>query len=247
VDKVGVFGPINAIIAEPASGLMTNEAGSTASFTVRLEKAPTAPVTIVVTSSDSTEGAIEVPAPSNDAANTRKLVFDATNFSTPQTVTVKGLDDSTADGDVDYSVNFAPAVSTDIRYNGMVAPKVTIKNLDNESGIKITSAASLTTSEAGGQAQFSVKLERRPTSTVTIALETSDASEGAVSPASLTFTPFNWETNQVVTVTGVDDALVDGNVAYAIILKPAVSNDTSYNGKVGPQVSITNNDNEPAE
>ncbi|HEX8310529.1 MAG TPA: peptidylprolyl isomerase [Chthoniobacteraceae bacterium] len=250
VDKVGVFGPINAIIATPSTGLMTSESGTTATFTVRLDKAPTAPVTIVVTSSDTTEGTIEAPAVSSDPAdpaNTRKLVFDATNFSTPQTVTVKGVDDTTGDGDVDYSVNFAPAVSTDIRYKGMVAPKVTIKNLDNESGIKITSAASLTTTEAGGQAQFSVKLERRPTSTVTIALETSDASEGTVSPATLTFTSVDWNTNQVVTVTGVDDAVVDGNVAYSIVLKPAVSSDASFNGKVGPQVSLTNTDNEPAE
>jgi hypothetical protein len=43
VDKVGVFGPFNAIIIEPAAGLMTNESGSTASLTVRLETPPTAP------------------------------------------------------------------------------------------------------------------------------------------------------------------------------------------------------------
>jgi hypothetical protein len=92
-----------------------------------------------------------------------------------------------------------------------------------------------------------VKLERRPTSNVTIALESSDPTEGTVSPVTLTFTPIDWATNQAVTITGVDDAEVDGNVAYSIILKPAVSNDTSYSGKVGPQVSVTNTDNDSAE
>jgi hypothetical protein len=33
----------------------------------------------------------------------------------------------------------------------------------------------------------------------------------------LTFTAANWATPQTVTVTGVDDAQVDGDVAYTII------------------------------
>jgi hypothetical protein len=162
-----------------------------------------------------------VSADPTDPANTRKLVFDASNFSTPQTVTVKGADDTLADGDISYSVTFKPAVSTDVRYAGMIAPAAVIKNLDNESGISVTAAASLTTTEAGGAAQFSVKLERRPTGNVTIALESSDPTEGTVSPTTLTFTPIDWAANQTVFITGVDDAQVDGNVAYSIILKPA--------------------------
>jgi len=52
---------------------------------------------------------------------------------------------------------------------------------------------------------------------VTVGLSSSDASEGTVSPASLTFTAANWNTPQTVTVTGVDDPQVDGSVAYTII------------------------------
>jgi hypothetical protein len=37
---------------------------------------------------------------------------------------------------------------------------------------------------------------------VTIALTSSDTTEGTVSPASLTFTPGNWNVAQTVTVTG---------------------------------------------
>jgi len=53
--------------------------------------------------------------------------------------------------------------------------------------------------------------------------------------------------NHVSRLFGVDDAIADGDIAYSIVLKPAVSTDATYNGKVGPQVSITNVDNEPAE
>ena len=53
-------------------------------------------------------------------------------------------------------------------------------------------------------------LTTQPTADVTIALSSSDTTEGTVSPASLTFTTANWNVAQTVTVTGVDDALVDG-------------------------------------
>ncbi len=53
-------------------------------------------------------------------------------------------------------------------------------------------------------------LNTQPTVDVTIALSSSDTTEGTVGPASLTFTNANWDTPQTVTVTGVDDAAVDG-------------------------------------
>jgi hypothetical protein len=52
---------------------------------------------------------------------------------------------------------------------------------------------------------------------VTIALSSSDTTEGTVGPASLTFTTANWQTPQTVTVTGADDALVDGPITYTIV------------------------------
>ena len=48
-------------------------------------------------------------------------------------------------------------------------------------------------------------------------LSSSDTTEGTVGPASLTFTTANWNMAQTVTVTGVDDAVVDGDVAYTIV------------------------------
>ena len=68
----------------------------------------------------------------------------------------------------------------------------------------------LTTTEAGGTATFTVVLNTQPTADVTIGaeLERHDRRHGR--PASLTFTTGNWNVAQTVTVTGVDDALVDG-------------------------------------
>lgn len=50
----------------------------------------------------------------------------------------------------------------------------------------------------------------------------------------------NWSTPQTVTVTGVDDAAVDGSVAYSVTNGAASSSDILYNGVAVPDVSLHN-------
>ncbi len=83
----------------------------------------------------------------------------------------------------------------------------------------------LETSEAGGQASFSVALDSQPLADVVIPVAVSDPSEGVVSTTELVFTSENWDKPQTITVTGVDDDEVDGDAAYLIALGPAVSDD----------------------
>ena len=70
-------------------------------------------------------------------------------------------------------------------------------------------------------------LTSQPTADVTIGLTSSDTTEGTV-PAPLTFTSANWNVAQTVTVTGVNDDLDDGDIAYTIVTT-ATSADTIYN------------------
>ena len=84
---------------------------------------------------------------------------------------------------------------------------------DDAAGVVVTPVSGLVTTEAGGTATFSVRLATQPTANVTIALSSGDTTEGSVGPASLTFTPANWNTAQTVTVTGVDDANARDGVA----------------------------------
>ena len=102
------------------------------------------------------------------------------------------------------------------------------------------------TTEAGGGTTFTVKLARRPLADVLIPISSSDISEGAVSPASLTFTTDNWNVDQTVTVTGVDDDIQDGNQSYQTDLGLTTSADTDYNGITVGTVSITNIDDDNA-
>ena len=102
-------------------------------------------------------------------------------------------------------------------------------NLDNDmAGITVTPTSGLTTTEAGGTASFTVVLTSQPSANVTIGLHSSNLTEGTISTASLTFTSANWNVPQTVTVTGVNDPVDDGDIAYTIVTAPAVSSDPDY-------------------
>ncbi len=63
-----------------------------------------------------------------------------------------------------------------------------------------------------------------------ITLNSSNTNEGTIDKSTLTFTTANWNIAQQVTVTGVDDAINDGDQNYSIILNSASSTDANYNG-----------------
>ena len=118
------------ITVAPTAGLVTTEAGGTDSFTVVLDTAPAAVVTIDVSTSDDTEGLVSSAA--QGPATSIQLSFDDTNWDQPQTVTVRGVDDAIVDGDVPYTIITAPAISADADYNGLNASDVSVTNLDDE-------------------------------------------------------------------------------------------------------------------
>jgi hypothetical protein len=62
----------------------------------------------------------------------------------------------------------------------------------------------------------------------------------------LSLTTANWNVAQTVTVTGVDDSSVDGNIAFTIVTAAATSTDSRYNGLNAANVSVTNNDDDTA-
>ena len=109
-----------------------------------------------------------------------------------------------------------------------------------EPGIVVSPTGGLTTTEAGGQAQFSVVLTGPPTADVLVRMFSSDLSEGRLSVGRLTFTPQDWDVPQFVTVAGQDDPDADGPVEYAIITAWATSPDRVYHGMNPADVRLVN-------
>lgn len=111
-------------------------------------------------------------------------------------------------------------------------------------GFLVSPASGLATTEAGGADSFTVLLSTPPAADVTVALSSGDTSEGTLSPAGLIFTTANWNTPQVVTITGVDDDVDDGDIVFTIVTAPASSADPGYNGVEPVDVSVTNIDDD---
>jgi Bacterial Ig domain len=108
------------ITVTPTSGLVTTEDGGTATFTVVLDSQPSALVTIALASDNSAEGTVP----------TTPLVFDSTNWSTAQTVTVTGVADFVTDGSIAYNIVLSAATSADAGYNGIDPADVSVTNQD---------------------------------------------------------------------------------------------------------------------
>jgi hypothetical protein len=88
----------------------------------------------------------------------------------------------------------------------------------------------MTTTEAGGTAAFTVVLDSQPSASVTIGASSTDTGEGVVSSWSLTFAPGVWNTSQTVTVTGLEDGQVDGDILFNITTAAFNSSDSNFNG-----------------
>ena len=95
----------------------------------------------------------------------------------------------------------------------------------------------VTTTGTGGKVQLTAK--------VTFPLESTLITEGTVTPATLVFTPANWNVPQTVTVTGVNDTADDGDKTYRVLIKAGTSTDTLYNGLVPGEVTLKNIDDDP--
>jgi hypothetical protein len=72
-------------------------------------------------------------------------------------------------------------------------------------------------SEDGTSSRVRVRLLARPQSDVTVALQTTVTTEAVVAPQQVILTrDSSWHTGAEVTVTGVDDAAIDGIVLFAL-------------------------------
>ncbi|MEG4073762.1 FG-GAP-like repeat-containing protein, partial [Microcoleus sp. Pol14C2] len=245
------------IVISPASGLVTTESGGKDTFTIRLNRQPTADVTIGLRSSNEAEGVI----------STESITFNSVNWDQWQPITITGVDDRVFDSDKSYQIVTAPAVSADSNYNGLNAPDATVVNrgntispsqerppsggsfsdLDSDSaanpGITVSPTNGLITTKTGAKAKFTVALNSPPTAPVTIGLNVSpqNPAEGSLSIPGVTFTPDNWNIPQEVTVKGEGGTLsAAANRPYTIVTAPAVSTDSKYSGLDASDVSLTN-------
>lgn len=212
-----------------------HESYGTLQMQVVLTARPSAPVQVELESSDTFHASVS-PA---------MLTFTPNNWATPQIALVKGVTDLVADGEHLVTIVTLPAVSKDPRYMSFDAADFEVSVLDDtDTGITVRPDVGLITDETGGAAVFYVVLNSMPTASVTIPFSSNDLTEGVVAPASVTFTRDGWNEPHAVTITGVDDQILDGTQPYKIVSGAAVSDDPSYAGLQPESVHVTNVDND---
>ncbi len=161
---------------------------ATATYTVVLDSEPTSDVTIRLTSSDTTAATV-----------TPLLTFTRSNWSSPQMVTITGVNDNDAVREI---VTISHAISGG-GYDTVSMTNFTAIMIDDDTAGVTQSATSATIAESA-TATYTVVLDSEPTSDVTIRLTSSDTTAATVTPL-LTFTRSNWSSPQMVTITGVND------------------------------------------
>ncbi len=219
------------------NSISTIENGGTDTFTVKLNSEPTAKVTLKLTTNDEDECSIDK----------MELTFDTGDWNSPKTVVVTGKPDNKPGGDVPYSI-LIQIDKTDTLdqsgYKDLSSVKIDATNINVDPGMRKTDYITgfphcHKISEEGGTSKFSLKLMLPPDNDVVIDIISRDTTEGVTFPEKLTFTKENWEVEQMVTISGVDDFEVDGLQEFEIDITVNTSETQDTTGyKNAPPVVI---------
>ena len=176
------------------------------------------------------------------------VTFAKANWNQPQTVKVQAIKDTFDEGiqvmSVQYSVN-----SNDPNWNGaMFNNTALIKVYDGNPGIVLTETGGDTQVYEGGASDtIEIALQSSPTADVTVDISDGDTinPQATFTPAQLVFTATNWSQKQSVTVTAIDDAVMEGDPHWDFF-KIVANNGSEYNSTdtVIPETWFQIHDNE---
>ncbi len=219
----------------------TAEDGEVATFRFTLNSQPSAAVTIPISG--------YVPA---EGSGANEIILNNSNWSDGVDLVVTGVDDFIDDGDQTYTLTTGTTSSTDPFYNGLdgtTIPNLEVTNIDDDTASINVSTTTGTTTEPDGTAQFTFTLGSEPLAPVTIPINGYDPTEGS-GAENIILNNTNWQSGVVLTVTGEDDTLVDGDQIYFLFTGNPTSADPIYDAFSAISVAdltITNQDDDVFE
>ena len=207
-------------VAETSGSTSLNESGTTDSVTVVLSKRrPTSNVIVDISSSDTGEVTV---SPSS-------LTFSSSNYDTAQTVTLTGVNDNVDDGNIVSVISFGFNQSSDEGFRYLDNKTVNATTIDDDTlGIAVTETNGSTDPQEADTDELDITLSSEPLADVTLSVASSDTTEVTVSPSSLTFSSGNYTTAQRVTLTAVQDALIDGDTTPTVTFSVSSTVDAGY-------------------
>ncbi|WP_259724175.1 ExeM/NucH family extracellular endonuclease [Synechococcus sp. CS-1332] len=125
VTPFGSPSPAGLTLLQSSGSTGVVEGGNGDDVSVRLDRQPTADVTVTLA---------EPAGNSQLALQPTQLVFTSANWSIPQTITLSAVDDTAVEGNHASSLQFT-LVSTDPAYNGLVVTPLPVAISDNDGAI----------------------------------------------------------------------------------------------------------------
>ncbi len=218
---------------------LTVAEGGNNTYTVKLDAQPASDVVITV-SSDNSDVTADTDAATS--GNQTTLTFTASNWDTPQTVTVAAAQDADAANDAASITHAVVAAGSADEFDNVSIAGVAVTVTDDETAGATVSETTLTVAE-GGSATYTVVLDVQPTSDVVITVS-SDNSDVTATPAKLTFTTANWDTAQTVTVRAAQDSDAVNDAAAIAHAVDASSSANEFDAVTIGSVAVTVTDND---
>ena len=228
IDDIRVISlaPVVAAACNSGEVAVWEEGESSDCFTVVLTEPPGAEVTVIV-DPPTADVSLNAEAP-NDPIT---LTFTTADWDVAHTVNVTAYDDALPEGTETITIAIS-GTSSDSKFVFGAGMPVTV--LDNDApGIRVEQSQGSTSTEEGGVTDsYTIVLTAGPSTDVDIRLQVSDeladANQVVVDPESLTFGTGDWDTPQTVTVTAVDDDIIEGHPHSALVTHAVNSNDSGY-------------------
>ncbi len=217
---------------------------------IRNEDAPalnTAPATISILEGSSASYEVSLTAQPDGSVKVsdgrKTATFTASNWNQPEVFTTSAAQNNAIDGTRQEAIHLQVGGS-DANFQSITPEPVLVTVVDDDSAGLLFSAAEVAAVEGGSEGAYTMHLTSKPRSNVTVTL--SPDRQTAVTPATLTFTPTNWQQARTVTVKAVDDLVAETGDQSGVIAHAVSSADNDYNNLPGGEVVARIADNDTA-
>ena len=223
-------------VVETGGTTVVTEGGADDTLLIALRSAPTADVTITISTTGTDDISIVQTV----------LTFTAANWQTQQTVLLSAINDSLVEAPESFTVTLT-ATSADAAYDGL-SSVVTVGVTDDDvapppPGLDVVETGGTTVvTEGGADDTLLIALRSAPTADVTITISTTGTDDISIVQTVLTFTAANWQTQQTVLLSAINDSLVEAPESFTVTMT-ATSADIGYDGlSSNVTVGVTDND-----
>ncbi|MEJ6557324.1 MAG: gliding motility-associated C-terminal domain-containing protein [Flavobacteriaceae bacterium] len=228
---------IAGFVLSPVTGTLTEGSTQTAAVDIVLTAAPLTDIIIDLQSADLTELTLA----------TASVTFTTLNWNVAQTVLLNAVDELLVDGTQTVSITASVNTASDPAFTGLASQTVTVSVADDDiPGFTLSALAGTLTEGSSQTVSFTLVLDARPTTDVAISITISPTDEISAATTLVTFTNVNWNIPQVISLSSVDDFLIDGTINTDLVFAVVSGSDPFFTSIASQTLSIPNLDNEIA-